>query len=129
MPQKRQCDYREAGAARQENIQAVWQPVPDGLKFYDQFRDPSRSTVFPPCAIIQPHAALFVNRNKKHSAGYTPAALSKAHDSGRKMEGRGKPAKRVQPLLIKKVRTEPVERVTKQRQCVRPPLCRPLRGL
>ena len=65
MPQKRQCDYREAGAARQENIQAVWQPVPDGLKFYDQFRDPSRSTVFPPCAIIQPHAALFVNRNKK----------------------------------------------------------------
>ena len=74
MPQKRQCDYREAGAARQENIQAVWQPVPDGLKFYDQFRDPSRSTVFPPCAIIQPHAALFVNRNKKHPAGHMPAS-------------------------------------------------------
>ena len=72
MPQKRQCDYREAGAARQENIQAVWQPVPDGLKFYDQFRDPSRSTVFPPCSIIQPHAALFVNRNKQHPAGCRP---------------------------------------------------------
>ena len=45
------------------------------------------------------------------------------------MSGRGKPAKRAQPLPDKQNILEPMKWVTEQTQCVKPPLCHPLRGL